>query len=49
MYQIQKQIRIDRTLGNSWWRLLSKKSYLRRVGMACVSVVLLEWYLVAEY
>ena len=40
MYQIQKQIRIDRTLGNSWMHLFRKRSYLKRVGMACVSIIL---------
>lgn len=37
MFQIQKQIRIDRTLGNSWMHIFRKRSYLKRVGMACVS------------
>ena len=35
MYQIQKQIRVDRTLGNSWKRMFTKRSYLKRVAMAC--------------
>lgn len=37
MYQIQKQLHIDRTLGSSWMHIFRKKSYLKRVGMACVS------------
>ena len=37
MYQIQKQIRIDRTLGSSWMHIFRKKSYRKRVLMACVS------------
>ena len=36
MYQIQKQIRIDRTLGSGWMHILRKKSYRKRVLMACV-------------
>lgn len=38
MYQIQKQLAIDRTLDNSWMDMFRKRSYLKRVGMACVSI-----------
>ena len=37
VYQIQKQIRIDRTLGSTWMQLFRKRSYRKRVAMACVS------------
>ena len=33
-YQIQKQIAIDRTLGNSWWHIIKKPSYRRRALLA---------------
>lgn len=34
-YQIQKQIHIDKTLGNSWVHLLRKPSYRKRLLFAC--------------
>ncbi|KAK5019479.1 MFS transporter [Cryomyces antarcticus] len=34
-YQIQKQLHIDRTLGNSWGHLFRKPSYRKRVFLAC--------------
>jgi len=34
-YQIQKQIRVDKTLGNSWMHLLKKPYYRKRVLMGC--------------
>ena len=34
-YQIQKQLHIDKTLGNSWKIMFTKPSYLKRVGFAC--------------
>jgi hypothetical protein len=33
-YQIQKQLYIDRTLGNTWWHILKKKSYRKRALLA---------------
>jgi len=33
-YQIQKQIAIDRTLGNSWMHILKKPSYRKRALLA---------------
>ncbi len=48
MYQIQKQISIDRTLGSSWIHIFRKKSYLKRVGMACVRTLIVAlWNLEA--
>lgn len=35
MYQIRKQIHIDKTLGSSWGHIFRKRSYLKRVGFAC--------------
>jgi hypothetical protein len=37
MYQIKKQLHIDRTLDNGWVHLFKKPSYRKRVAMACVS------------
>jgi hypothetical protein len=37
MYQIKKQLHIDRTLDNGWVHLFKKPSYRKRVLMACVS------------
>jgi hypothetical protein len=34
-YQIQKQLHIDRTLGNSWMHILKKSSYRKRALLAC--------------
>lgn len=34
LYQIQKQIAIDKTLGNTWWHILKKPSYRRRAFLA---------------
>ncbi|KIX98805.1 uncharacterized protein Z520_05266 [Fonsecaea multimorphosa CBS 102226] len=33
-YQIQKQLAIDRTLGNSWWHIIKKPSYRKRALLA---------------
>ena len=33
-YQIQKQIAIDRTLGNSWLHMIRKPSYRKRALLA---------------
>ena len=34
IYQIRKQIAIDRTLGNSWMHILKKPSYRKRALLA---------------
>ncbi|OAL29863.1 hypothetical protein AYO22_01769 [Fonsecaea multimorphosa] len=34
-YQIQKQIAIDKTLGNTWWHILKKPSYRKRAVIGC--------------
>ncbi|EXJ75024.1 uncharacterized protein A1O5_01720 [Cladophialophora psammophila CBS 110553] len=34
-YQIQKQIAIDKTLGNTWWHILKKPSYRKRALIGC--------------
>ncbi|EXJ74111.1 uncharacterized protein A1O5_02405 [Cladophialophora psammophila CBS 110553] len=33
-YQIQKQLAIDKTLGNSWWHIMKKPSYRKRAFLA---------------
>lgn len=34
LYQIQKQVMIDRTLGNSWMHIFKKPSYRKRAFLA---------------
>ncbi|KAI1618273.1 MFS transporter [Exophiala viscosa] len=34
LYQIQKQIAIDKTLGNTWWHIWKKPSYRKRAFLA---------------
>ena len=41
-YQIQKQVVIDRTLGNSWMHMFKKPSYRRRAFLAIATTGIIQ-------